>query len=191
MMKEIIAERTSYIYLYQDDKIPESINKYKVRGKSDFMTDRFKDDQDIRVVLIQSFLKPDIIDVYYLFWNDGTDLKKLDEIVRNGTFTDAQFKNAVKTTYQRTTCFECSTVWHTLVIPPGDPYLGHPGLYDKKYALSTFLDCPECKSSLRQMVVKIFYPQIELKEGDLDPAQFQKNVEVIFLDIDGMIDREK
>ncbi len=173
-----MVEKTKYIYLSKDEIVPERFEIFIVKNKSNFTDEILKHKQDIRPVLIKSILS-DSFSVYYLFWNDGTNLDELDVAVENDTFEDYQFENAVKTNHQKTTCFECFSIWNTLVIPPGDPYLGNPGLDRKKYLLSTILPCPNCRASLRQSVVKIFYPQVKLKEGDIDPAELfgKKNVE--------------
>jgi hypothetical protein len=114
---------------------------------------------DIRVVL-SKLLQSDVLYLYFLHWDDESDLGKLDEKVVSGTFTDKDFENAVKTQLTETRCFNCNWEGYTLVMPPAEPYIGAPGLEQKKLALRTarqgFKTCPNCGASLRQDVVKIF-----------------------------------
>jgi len=160
-MKEAEAESAGYIYFAKADGVPGTIEMgLHVQGLDPFMREQLPDSSDIRLVLIRSFFRPDSADIYYLYWNDGSDLDILDRKVEQGTYTDDDFKNSVKTLYQQTVCANCHSKWDTLIIPPGDPYLGAPGLLESKIKAKAdsgaFKICPHCGARLRQMVVKIF-----------------------------------
>ncbi len=158
-MREIEAEHTKFIYFTRADGLPGTrVMGLHVRGLDPFMQRRVQNSSDFRLVLMRNVFSPDAADVYYLHWNDGQNLNALDIKVEQGTFSDSDFELSVKTVYQRTQCPKCHLWWDTLVIPPGDPYLGAPGLLEKKVAMrsGSYNTCPNCGASLRQLVVKIF-----------------------------------
>ncbi len=164
-MKQIQAEGTSYIYYARQDDLPEApvfgletIRKIPERTLWNELLLPAMD--DFRLALI-SFHQPDTEAwVYYLHWNDGSQLDLLDKKVEDDSYTDEDFKHAVKTELQTTMCFACGWSGRTLVMPTGDPYLGAPGLDDVKLKLRVatmgFKRCPTCGANLRQGVVKIF-----------------------------------
>jgi len=80
----------------------------------------------------------------------------LDEKVLSDRYTDKDFEGSVKTVHSVTRCFSCNKQWHTLIMPPGVPYLGRvPDLLYKKIASREILRCPGCGGSLRELVVMI------------------------------------
>jgi ribosomal protein S27AE len=95
--------------------------------------------------------------MYWLYWGGDVDLSALDKRVREGIYTDHDFEGAVKTQYSLTVCPVCGSQWDTLIIPPGDPYLGAPGLYEKKVEewVRKIRGCPACGARLRQLVVQV------------------------------------
>lgn len=157
-MKKIKAENTTFIYLFSTDRLSDAINaelNIDVKDIDTEITRKLARGIDTRVILVENIFKSRNYNVYYLYWDDETKLDLLDIKVANDSFTDRDFKYSVKTQYQKTNCFNCHLVWDTLIMPPGDPYLGSPGLMEKKVRDKKLLKCPNCKSSFRQLVVKI------------------------------------
>jgi len=159
-MKEIEVEHTHYIYLSGVDNILETRKlELDIVGFEPSMSKQIMDNSDIRMVIIKGF-ETKVGYVYYLHWDDESDLRSLDDKVEKGVFTNIDFKYAIKTLYDIVKCINNHT-WEVLVVPSGDPYLGNPGLMEKKIAdrgnRNGFKMCPLCKASLRQMVVKIFF----------------------------------
>lgn len=156
-MKEIEAEHTEYTYFGRTDEIPNVLaNGLKVRNIDSFMLDVLRSSQDTRLVVIKNFFEPKIGDIYYLYWDDRSNLDELDSKVENNRYADQDFTNSVKTVFQWTECLDCRQRWPTLVIPPGDPYRGAPGLLEQKIKRAKFKQCPNCNAALRQMVVKLW-----------------------------------
>jgi hypothetical protein len=155
-MHRVSAEGTVFFYFTQsEDPADNSALPLAVTIHDPEVMRWIRRRGDVRLVVFESMLRRGRGNAYYLFWNDARDLDALDLRVANGTCDDGDFGASVKTTYQITHCDQCGSHWHTLVIPPGDPYPGAPGLIDRKIAASKFEACPACKASLRQMVVKI------------------------------------
>lgn len=170
-LKEITAERATYIYFTEVDSLSQITTVgFQVKGFEPFMQEHATKKEDFRLVLVKSPFEGEVGQVayiYYLQWDDGTDLTLLDRKVEEGTFTDADFADGVLTRYQRTRCFFCHKEWDTLHMhldhyivlgSPKLPELGNIRLFDLKYArrASKFRRCPNCGGSLRQMVVKLF-----------------------------------
>ena len=160
-MNKVQAEGTAYIYFDRADEVPRATAMgLRVEGLDPFMVEQLPNSTDVRLALVRSFFRPEAADVYYLYWDDGSDLDALDAKVERGAYTDDDFRNSVKTLYQRTVCANCQSQWDTLIIPPGDPYPGAPRLLQEKIrvraARGSFKACPRCGARLRQMVVKIF-----------------------------------
>lgn len=162
-MNEIQAEGTTYLYFTKKEGLPSSsILGATVIGIPDQMiwdTLLKTSMNDMRVVL-SKLLEPNTLYLYFLHWDDSANLDILDEQVLNGTFSDADFVNSVKTQLTRTKCLNCDWQGDTLVMPPAEPYIGSPGLERKKlsvrYERHGFKTCPNCGAKLRQDVVKIF-----------------------------------
>jgi len=163
-MTEITVDGVRLIYVN-----PECIAAgmpWPVREITDlepFMLDRLATgaDDDVRMVLRPRFRAPDSADVYYLYWSEGGRARDIDVRVTQGGYTGTDFTNAVLTIYQATFCTKCGYVWHTLIIPPDNPYLDDRGVFNHelfrtKIVQSKILTCPTCHASLRQLVVKIF-----------------------------------
>lgn len=173
-MKKIEAEHTEYTYFRRTD--PKVLaNGLKVKNLDSFMIDVLPSSQDTRLVAIKNFFEPNTADFYYLYWDDGSDLDALDAKVENNRYTDHDFANSLKTVFQWTECLDCRQRWPTLVIPPGDPYRGSPGLLEQKIKKAKFKQCPKCNAALRQMVVKLWLKEdtITVKSSPAKPgAQF-------------------
>jgi hypothetical protein len=120
---------------------------------------------DVRLVLIRSLFRTDQADVYYLHWDDGRNLHGLDQRVEDGAHTDGDFIHSAKTVYSKTRCPACQLRWDTLIMPPGDPYLGAPGLLYAKIRGHRLERCANCGASLRQLVVKIFSANCDQTPG--------------------------
>src|SRR5262249_6448827 len=112
------------------------------------MVDQLEKSRDIRLILVPRWLHPTAGDVYYLYWDDDSDLEQLDDKIRQDIFTDENFQNSVKTLYQQTICFNCHNIWKTLVIPTGDPNHGGAKLEQAKISnkstRNAFKRCPNC-----------------------------------------------
>jgi hypothetical protein len=159
-MREIEPEGTSYIYFSKTDDLPaERVMGMMVSPIGPFMRRQLqlRASTDFRLVLVRSPFRADDAWVYYLHWDDGTDLDAIDIAVKEGRYTDNDFRHAAKTEYQKTRCDGCHRAWDSLVMPTGDPYLGAPGLDDIKLREHVVIQrCPNCGTSFRQLVVKIF-----------------------------------
>lgn len=162
-MKEIQAEGTTYFYLTKKEGLPSSgtLDVAPMSIPNQMIWDAvLKTSMDDMRVILSSVLHPIPLYLYFLHWDDKSNLDVLDEKVLNGTFSDTDFVNSVKTQLTTTKCFKCGWQGHTLVMPPAEPYIGAPGLESKKVALryerKGFKTCPNCGASLTQDVVKIF-----------------------------------
>ena len=154
-MRKIKTEGTEFfIALYKDHKLTEfpliADNPEQLK-----LTEIYNND-DVRLILFQSPFKTGHGILYWLYFEDPTLTENLDKKILDDSFNDNDFKRSVKTFYQVTECSNCQRKFHTLIIPPGDPYPGNPTLLQEKINhFSEFLRCPSCNSRLRQMVVKI------------------------------------
>lgn len=158
-MHWISAEGTKFIYLLGPED-PEQVTASGVivPMPEPSILALLRGLRDVRVVVFESMLRHGRGHIYYLFWRDCPDLSLIDKRVLDGSYSDADFETSVKTVHQETWCDQCGTRWHTLVIPPGDPYPNAPGLLEKKVAASTFERCPACGLPFRQMAVKVLGP---------------------------------
>lgn len=153
-VKQIVAENTVYLYIRRDEHLPDADEApFKLVFDEVVRTGPPADD-DTRRAIVQ--LGRDTWVPRYLHWNDGRDLDVLDRAVDNDTFTDDDFVNAVKADYQETICDACGSIWPTLVIPPGEPYVGAAGLHLRKVQSRETPRCPKCGAFLRQKVVKFY-----------------------------------
>jgi hypothetical protein len=153
----VTTEGTTFFYLtgFDDESSIDSSGLFvTIQDRAAFS--RVRQLCDVRAAVFESMLRRGRGNVYYLYWRDNRDLSELDQRVGTSSYTDEDFVTSVKTIYQNTLCDRCRASWNTLVIPPGDPYPGAPGLLEKKISSSKFVPCPRCGASLRQMVVKIF-----------------------------------
>ena len=156
-MREIHVEGTKFYYFLADDGISEiEATGLSVTTPDTAVVSAAREAVDVRLAVFRRILQPGRGDVYFLFWNNEQNLTIVDQRVAAGSATDDDFTASVKTTHQLTVCERCRSWWSTLIIPPGDPYPGAPGLMERKIAASRILLCPKCGSSFRQMVVKIF-----------------------------------
>lgn len=155
-MHRVAAEGTEFFYFRADEDPREQT---ELPLGADLPDDRTlaagQAAADTRFAVFPSMLRPDHGHFYILYWPSGPDLADLDRRVVAHAYDDADFESSVRTVYQDTSCDECDIVLPTLVIPPGDPYPGAPGLLDRKIAASRFQRCGACGSPLRQMVVAI------------------------------------
>ncbi len=158
-MKHIKAENVDYVYFAPEDDISQmaTLSESEPMWSNPFMREHWNAFPDLRLVAVVLPWSKSVL-VYWLYWGDGTDLHALDLRVKAGTYTDADFEGSLKTVYSRHICFSCNREWDALIIPPGDPYLGAPGLDDRKLKAwwPRLLKCPACGASQRQLVVKIF-----------------------------------
>jgi hypothetical protein len=159
-MYEIVAEGMPLLYFTKSDELPASVvNGKVVRGLRDelrtFIHDAIQANSDFRLVLIAGDLKPDNLDVYYLHWDDNSDLDSLDDRVIKGLHTDEDFANSITTIYQRTLCTNCDWIGDTLVVPPVGSTTIMSRLHDVKAPKRKNMRCPTCNTYLRQFVVKI------------------------------------
>jgi hypothetical protein len=158
-MHKVNAEGTIFFYLANSEPLVEVAScGLTVPMPDASVADKIRRLADVRLVVFERMLRRGEGAVYYLYWRVGRDLEVVDQQVLNGTHTDDDFIDSVKTVYQVTFCDRCGSHWHTLIIPSGDPYPGAPGLLQHKIESSSFDPCPKCSASLRRMVVKILGP---------------------------------
>lgn len=168
--KQVTAENTTYVYFANGDALPSrpmfSFNDgggrrvVKLRGYSeslDAMPKFLATNSDIRLVLVPGLLDSQTVDVEYLYWNDGTDLDALDTKVDCDSYTDDDFRNSIKTHYQKALCTSCGSEWDTLVVDTGEPYAGAPGLLQQKLRRQSVGPCPNCNTDFRLSVVKVLF----------------------------------
>ena len=156
-MYKLTSENVEFYYFPKSESLSQQ-TKLPIEANipNDLILLLVKESNDTRWSLFKSILYPQHGHFYILYWNNNQNLNELDRAVKEGVYVDDSFKSSVKTVYQNTVCDTCRRTWKTLVIPPGDPYPGSPGLLEHKIATSQFKICPFCGASLRQMVVKIF-----------------------------------
>ena len=156
-MRQVQAEGTRFLYLTKGEDI-NSLNESELTlsGSLPEETAAVLESNDVRLTVFERMLRRKQGGPYFLLWQDGRDLNEVDARVTEGSYTDADFAAALRTTYQETTCDDCGTASKSLVIPPGDPYPGAPGLQERKIASARFARCPRCRAAFRQMVVKTF-----------------------------------
>lgn len=154
-MKEVSAEGTRFYYFgkSEDPDTASGLDLEFAPPAPQVMT-KVSKSTDVRGALFASMLRPGRGNFYFLHWSKGQDLDDLDRRVENGSYSDEDFSASIKTVYQDTFC-ECHRSWPTLVVPPGDPYPGAPGLLERKITDQNFKRCP-CGVPFRQMVVKVF-----------------------------------
>ncbi|HEX6100517.1 MAG TPA: hypothetical protein VF432_29650 [Thermoanaerobaculia bacterium] len=158
-MIDVRAEGTDFSYLPRDAHVPEDVRISDAPGDlPPFLAERRQSAEDWRVARM-SFHPRVPPAIYALHWMGAPDLDAIDRRVRDGSSTDDDFRDSIRTLFQRTRCFKCGRTWNTLIVPP-EEYLGAPQLMQQKIQARTaaraFLSCPECHASLRQLVVKIF-----------------------------------
>ena len=166
-MRLVEPEGTRFFYVLATENALELTELPLSASPPDTRTVILGHGTDTRLAVFASMLPGNPGRFYVLYWPDGTDLVALDQRVAAGTSEDADFAGAVRTVYQETLCGSCGSTWPTLVIPPGDPYPGAPGLLDRKIAAAQLQTCPRCGASLRQLVVKILdWPAPSPANGD-------------------------
>jgi hypothetical protein len=155
-MREVSAEGTRFYYFGQAEDPGVGVGlELQVEPPASAVMEKIAKSEDVRPALFVSMLNPNRGHIYFLHWCNGQDLDDLDQRVEKGEYSDADFSQSIKTVYQDTWCDKCNRSWPTLVVPPGDPYPGAPGLMERKIASRNFARCP-CGAPFRQMVVKIF-----------------------------------
>lgn len=161
-MKKIIAESTEFIYFCKDEQPPlenDTVNGMVVELFSANPLNNtcdLIDYSDTRVIISRNPLGRMSYILYYLYWDNGQDLNKLDMHIKTNKFSDEDFRNSIKTFLHQITCLTCKNQYVVLSVPSGDIYVGSWGLMNEKIKCRDYLICPNCKDSLRQMVVKIF-----------------------------------
>lgn len=159
-MHKINAEGTEFFYLAGSEDVADVASFRLLAPLPDAsVIDKIRRLAGVRLVVCELSWRNQGI-FYYLFWRDGRDLDLLDQRVRDGTYTDDDFADSVRTDYQVTFCTQCGLLWYTLIFSR-DPYLGAPGLDRRKIKLTKYEACPGCGASFRQSVVKIFGPATE------------------------------
>lgn len=162
-MEKVIAENTEYLYFSEADGYPsEKLLDSNVVGipsnhvREHVLAGQFS---DMRLALIRFPLQGELF-TYFLHWDTNVDLLKLDQKVLASSYTDRDFEDSIKTQLLMARCSQCNWEGYALVVPPGDPYIGAPGLDQKKvarrYARHGFKNCPNCGAKFTQDVVKIF-----------------------------------
>lgn len=165
-MKAIEAEGMKYVYFTKAEGLPPNAILAQSNVKADVLRAEWDNLlvnhlDSIRLVLISSSITPSIKSLYFLQWNDSSDLEALDRKVENDTCSDADFENAVVTNLIHLICVK-KRDWEGegLVLHTADAYLNAPGLEEKKLKLRRAqgepLVCPICGSNVHQFVVKIF-----------------------------------
>lgn len=156
-MRLVSAEGTTFYYFSPSENWAPPAGMRTLGQPPERVMEQIRMGGAIRLAAFVPALDQMSVVPYFLFWPTDTDLASLDSRVRDGGQTDADFEGSVRTVYQHTHCSSCGQRWHTLVIPAGDPYPGAPGLLQRKIANNQYLRCPNCKSSLRQLVVCVFH----------------------------------
>jgi hypothetical protein len=161
-MKRIIAEGTEFIYFCKNEQPPleneiieemfvEPFSANSLHGNYSLI-----DYSDMRVIVSRNPLRKKSCILYYLHWDNNQNLDKLDMCVETNKFSDEDFKHSIKTFLHQITCLTCKNQYVALSVPSGDVYIASWELMNEKIKCRNYLVCPNCKSSLRQMVVKIF-----------------------------------
>jgi len=125
------------------------------------MIDQLRNSLDIRAILLywpphrMPSQESDDISLYYLYWSNGQNLEILDQKIEQNTFTDEDFRYSVVTRDNRTICFQCNSVWDTLVLE-SSWYFFERGLDRVKERQSPYECCPNCGKKFTIQVVKIF-----------------------------------
>lgn len=129
---------------------------------SPLMLDRLREGLDIRAILLYwppRWTPPQESDgkhLYYLYWCNGEDLDLVDQKVEQNTFSDEDFRYSVVTrNNSKTVCFECNSIWDTLVAE-SEWYGYKNGVSRVKSLLNPFECCPSCGKTFRIPVVKTF-----------------------------------
>ena len=151
-----VTERQSNYYYFCDGEMPSPEIQAQIFM---FSSEAFMINQqsaDSRNILVT--FNPGRYFLEHLFWKDPTDLRALDEKVKAGTYTDADFASSVKTSFEELQCQQCKKWFNALSIMGGSPYPGAPDLDREKLVLfnGQWKKCPYCHSGMRRTIVKIF-----------------------------------
>jgi hypothetical protein len=162
-VKEITAEQMKYLYFAGNEGLSneilkqDSVNSAVLRQLwEDILSNQA---HTFRLVLIPSGVKTSTLIIYFLYWLEDINLEELDLRIENASFNDDDFKTAVATTFGKLKCSHCGWEGYTLVMRLGDAYVAISQLEDKKLKFlgeDKIKKCPNCGSSLRQLVVKVF-----------------------------------
>jgi len=153
-MIDVTCEGTEFKYLSAQD-IDNGEGTEFTAGLQPAVAERLRKGRDTRLVLFRNLLPPHQWIPYWLVWQNPPDLSALDERARKGLYSAEDFGPAFRTIPQRIRCPKCGQSFQTLLIDAGDPYPNAPELHRKKIARLRILPCPNCGSSLRQLVAKI------------------------------------
>jgi hypothetical protein len=127
-MKLITAEGIQYRYFAAGEQIP-SASELGIENQFLNLDSKLKkakrilpaNTSDLRLVIVQRpprDFREDAF-VYYLHWDDGTDLGVLDQKVEIDTYSDADFERALLVEDSYTLCNRgCHYGWETLIIHP-------------------------------------------------------------------------
>lgn len=162
-MKEIIAEQMKYLYFTRKEGLPsevlkqDSVNSTSLQQTwEDTLSNQV---HTFRLVLIPSSITKTGLYLYFLYWLTDKDLEELDRKVESNSFNDEDFRTSVATTFGKIKCSNCRWEGDTFVMHLSDAYLAVSQVQEAKLKLMSDDDikkCPNCGSSLRQLVVKIF-----------------------------------
>src|SRR5688572_12977817 len=103
-MKRIIAEGIEYHYFSAGEDIPSAaeLGIHSKHRDLDYQLAKAKrilpaNISDLRLVILQGSTRTvnDQSFIYYLHWEDGTDLNMLDHKVESGSFTDDDFHRSL------------------------------------------------------------------------------------------------
>jgi DNA-directed RNA polymerase subunit RPC12/RpoP len=155
-MFEVKVENTRFLYLTEGEVPYPAAPFTEIKVPPTEALENIARADDVRIAIFENPLRKGVGWVNFLFWPNHPQLADLDLKVCKGDYSDEDFAASVKTEYIRTICPQCGRSWPSLVIDSGNPYLGAPGLINRKIAQSRILRCPACGSSLRLLVVRIF-----------------------------------
>lgn len=145
------AEGTRFLYVSPGVPFHDFVNTENFRGTHDLVSGN-----DTRLAFFATFLQPDKLNQpYWLVWQKAVDLIRLDCSIKENMYTDADFKSAFRTVFEKTSCCSCGATVDALIVDAGDIYLGAPNLMQEKIKKLNSLACPKCAGSLRRLVAKI------------------------------------
>ena len=171
---DLIKEETTLI---NNLVIPESQNWYNRRLKgfaSKQLIEIIQNGTDTRLAIFGINIRPpikkeyDAYQTHCLFWtNKDINLKELDQKIKDDSYTDEDFRNAVIAKVQYTFCRHCRNKYIALVydkeiyismyIPKHIPLSDN---YYKKIDMIKTIRCPNCNEFIGLFVLR-FFDQVE------------------------------
>lgn len=160
MVKEVRAEGTTYLYVTAplngdlDAYAPLlGENAYQILGTNNV--------EGVGMILEQNRISnKGGYFISYLYWLEIKDLDDLDDKVFNDTYSDGDFKYAVKTFYvDKKNCLNCGTKSRCFEVDFGNPYLGNKELLRIKtdiiFSKKVRPKCPGCELPFQAGIVKV------------------------------------